>query len=147
MSWNDIMIPTKNELNQSHSKKIEESKTQFEINKNKLDDAINDLRKSIMTEIKDKLEKTIDNISYRNYANYQQIKILFASIYPKIHNHPLVIIDMFPVIYNYEMNKKLNRIDNIIFYIMQPIITKLKEHNYDIEVVKDGSYYYKITWG
>ena len=151
MSWNDIIIPTKNELIQIHSEKIIESKKIFEINKNKLDNAIENLRTKIMTEIKDKLENSITKITYINYDKYNYIALHLSLIYQQIYNYKLLnILDMFKICYSeYNINTvncNIPPIENVLHYIMKPIIHKLKEHNYDIDFKTGTNGYYKIMW-
>ena len=129
MSWQDIEIKSVAELKDSYQAKYDESNRKYRELKTTFDMKIDKIREDIMKMIQEKLNKYEDMIDYTNYDKGKSIEIKEADIQESMFVHASVgfpMQKMYKNIYGDNHN-------SLIYHILEPIFTKIRELNYSIK--------------
>ena len=129
MSWHDIEIKSVAELRNSYKAKYDESSRKYIEFKNTFDMKIDKIREDIMRTIQEKLNEYEDMIDYTNYDKKGLIQIREADIQKSMFMHTSVD---FPMQQMYK-NIYSDNYNSLIYHILEPIFTKIRELNYSIK--------------
>ncbi len=129
MSWQDIEIKSVAELKDSYKAKYDESQRKYTELKKTVDMKIDKIREDIMRMIQEKLNTYEDMINYTNYNKGKSIEIKEADIQKSMFMHTSVDFPM------QKMYKNIygDNYNSLIYHILEPIFTKIRELNYSIK--------------
>ncbi len=140
MSWEDIKIPTAQELRDSHVDKIKQCEIEYNDKHKQFEEQINNIKKKIMEMILERLNDCVNKITYYNYSQKHYVYIYEQEIFKLFGNYSEYYND-------YKYKYKNDMYDTVEQYVMTPIMSKLKDLGYTY--IHDNIFScraYKIYW-
>ena len=141
MSWEDIMLPTVESLNAKLEEHKNARKIVLERKRELFDKMFTNARLNIMNYIKERLEKSINSHKAEKKIVIHYYEGVTSEIgLPNFNNYEC--LDLYRECY-----PNIAKRDTLFDYIMLPIVKKLRDQNYKINVYPyEFRMAYVITW-